>query len=76
MPTDIGTQFDFTCAHTPACPSWWNCERRGSYEDAKARYADSKPPVGKRSYELDYSTDGRVIDWDHKDYYRPDKVKL
>lgn len=37
--------FDLSCAHTPACPSWWCCERRGSYEDAKARYAEHHRPI-------------------------------
>ena len=27
------------------CPSWWNCDARGCYAEAKARYADYRPTI-------------------------------
>jgi len=57
--------FDLSCTHTPACPSWWCCERRGSYEDAKARYAEHhRPIVIGHSYEwriLGETKEGRPV---------------
>lgn len=50
----------------------WNAGAR----QADATWWHQPHERGKRACELDYSTDGRVINWDHKGYYRPEKVKL
>ena len=48
-------------------------DRINRYAEAMIRRDKALPYPAKRTYELDYSTDGRVIDWDHLDYYKPDK---
>ena len=53
------------CDHEPTCPSWWGCVeyQRGSYEDAKARYAEPRRlhEEPKTGLVFEYSTDGRIL---------------
>lgn len=53
------------CKHTPACPLNWDCAKRGSREDALARYADQHHRTYTTAYKDERSPDGRSIYADH-----------
>ena len=61
----VSHPFDFApCMHKNLCPSWWNCERRGCYADAKERTPDHRDGYRRGFGEGSHgqsSVDGRRI---------------
>lgn len=39
-PRNDQAELDRQCDEHDTCPTWWACDTRGCYEDARARYAD------------------------------------